>query len=205
MKKEIIDSFALGWWQAQNWNKIKWLGTPLLKNPMDLIVVQEILFETKPTVLIETGTCFGGSAIFYASILDFMGADFMIYTIDNSKSKPSFGKYESRIRFLWGSSIDPKIIEQIVIKPEDKVTVILDSEHTYDHVKAELEIYSKFVTVGQYIICEDTNVDDLIGWKRAAHQAVIDFQKEHPEFAIDKDKEKLEFTFNPDGFLRRIL
>jgi cephalosporin hydroxylase len=181
---------------------IKWLNTYVRKNPMDLIIMQEILYETKPTLLIECGTQAGGSAVFFASILDLAGVDFRIYTID-VMGKPSFGKYESKITFIRGSSLDPAVFNHVKIESDDRVAVFLDSLHTYEQVKEELEIWSKVVTPGQYLICEDTVVDVCLGWRPAAHQAALDFQKDHPEFEVRKDKERLEFTFNYDGYMLR--
>ncbi len=200
--KELITAFTKSWWSTNCWTTITWMDIPVRKNPMDLIIMQEILWETKPTLIIESGTQVGGSAVFFASILDLAGVDFRIYTID-IMGRPIFGKYEPRITFLRGSSLDPNIYNQIKIKPEDKVAVFLDSLHTYDQVKAELEIYHKLVSVGQYLVAEDGVVDVCLGWKEAAHYAILEFQKEHPEFEVQKSKERLEFTFNYDGYMLR--
>lgn len=185
-----------------------WLGRPILKCPLDLWVYQEIFYETKPTLLIETGTHQGGSALYFAHIFDLMGHPSRVLSIDIDR--PEGLPEHARIEFLTGSSVDPTILEQVRerIKEEDRVMVILDSDHHADHVFRELQLYSPLVTERQYLIVEDTNVSGNPifdpRYDVGPMEAVNDFLASSPPFEQDKSKEKFLLTYNPGGYLRRI-
>ena len=187
------------------WNQSKWLGRRILKNPLDLFIYQEIIYEIKPDVIVETGTSYGGSALFFASILDLIGKGKVI-TNDIHKPRPFTNR---RITFLHGSSVDMEIFKKIkkLIGRGEKVIVILDSDHRKEHVFRELEMYSKLVSVGSYLIVEDTNLNgnpvrDDFG--PGPNEAVAEFMGKQKSFAVDKKREKFLMTHNPGGFLKRV-
>jgi cephalosporin hydroxylase len=141
------------------WNNTTWLGVPLWKNPLDLWVYQEIIFEVKPALIIETGTWRGGSAFYFASLLDLIGSG-KIVTIDHSAGK---GRPEHpRIEYVTGSSVSPEAVDLVRARVADAggpILIILDSDHRREHVAEELRLLSEFVTPGSYLIVEDTNIN----------------------------------------------
>jgi cephalosporin hydroxylase len=170
-------------------------------------MLQEIFYENRPDVLLEMGTFRGGSALYCASIFDLIGNGRVI-TVDIER-QPDLPSHP-RIVYLNGSSTSQEIVRQIraLIKPGEKVMVALDSDHRVAHVSEELRIYSRFVTPGQYLIVEDTNVNGhpaAPNWgDPGPFAALAPFLKEHPEFTPDLHRERLKMTFNPGGWLKRI-
>ena len=194
------------------WARVSWLGHQVVKCPMDLWVYQEILWETRPDLLIETGTSGGGSAYFFATIMDSIGNG-RILTVDVD-SYPVLNSQHPRIGYLVGSSIDPVIIDRIhhAAKREKTVMVSLDSLHTYAHVAAELEAYASLVTVGQYLVVEDTGMGELGESPNAtppdhenawANLAVREFLASHSGYTADVSREKHLLTSNHNGWIRR--
>ncbi len=193
---------------AHTWKNTTWLGVPIWKNPKDLWVYQEILWELKPDLIIETGTNLGGSALFFASMLDLVAADAggRVMTVDITAHKEL--PEHPRIEYLHGSSIAPEIVTRFADAAAQAscVLVVLDSDHHYDHVVAELRALHDFVTVGSYLIVEDTNinghpVNPFFG--PGPWEAVDTFLAEQPGFVPDRSREKYMHTFNPRGFLQR--
>lgn len=187
-------------------NNTFWLNVPVAKCPLDLWVYQEIISETKPDVIIETGTAYGGSALFLASICDLANRGRVI-TID-VEEQPDRPEHE-RILYLCGSSISEEIVSGIesVIKSEDRVMVILDSDHRAEHVRQELDVYSGLVSRDCYLIVEDTNVNGhpvMPLYGAGPMEAVEQFIETRKDFVIDREREKFFMTFNPKGYLRRI-
>ncbi len=189
----------------RTWQNTFWLGTPLIKCPLDLWIYQEILHDeqSRPDVIVETGTLRGGSAHFMACILDMIGSGKVI-TIDNRdvEGRPQ----HARITYLTGSSVAPQIVTAVeeAIRPRERVMVILDSKHHRDHVLAELNAYAHLVTEGNYLIVEDTNINS---WRNEVEpgplEALREFLSENDDFAIDRSKERFMMTFAPSGYLRR--
>lgn len=186
------------------WMNTWWMGNRTYKSPLDLWVYQEIVFEKKPDIIIETGTAFGGSALYLANIMDIIGHGELI-SIDTEKNDvPN----HDRITYLNGSSVDNSILEIInksIIKK--KVMVILDSDHSKKHVLEELKIYSNIVSTGQFLIVEDTNIGGHPVHKKSGPgpwEAVRDFLEQDSRFQIDRSKEKYLFSFNPKGFLYKV-
>ncbi|MCG2737627.1 MAG: cephalosporin hydroxylase family protein [Candidatus Methanoperedenaceae archaeon] len=192
--------------RSQTWGNTFWLGIPTMKCPFDLWIYQEIIFELKPDIIIETGTADGGSALFLASICDSVDKGQIItIDIDNKVGRPR----HKRIKYLRGSSTSEEIIKQVKksISDKDIVLVILDSDHSKEHVLNELKIYSKFINKGSYIIVEDTNVNGhpvFVEHGLGPMEAVEDFLNMNNDFVIDNTKEKFYLTFNPSGYLRKI-
>jgi cephalosporin hydroxylase len=187
------------------WNNTSWLGVPLWKNPLDLWVYQEIVFEVKPALIVETGTWKGGSAYYLASLCDLIGGG-EIVTIDVS-ARPNRPEHP-RIEYIKGSSIASEVLDHVrrrVAAVAGPVLVILDSDHHQDHVAQELEAYREFVTAGSYLIVEDTNinghpVNPFFG--PGPMEAVEEFVERRPEFVHDRSREKFMVTHNPKGYLR---
>jgi cephalosporin hydroxylase len=197
------------WWETRAYNKCKWMGYPVRKHPADIVIMQEILLRTKPELIIECGTHFGGSALFFVSVLRLLGGiDSHVITIDvNDKRLQTFfnSPLKEFVHFIKGSSVDPFVVSEVdkLSSHYTRVAVDLDSNHSYSHVKKELKIYSEFVTPEQYLICEDTCCDVYLGWKDGPHRAVMEFVEQNSNYEIDKSCEKLIYTHNPDGYLKR--
>lgn len=190
-------------------DRTRWRGVPVCKPPTDLWVLQEIIFELKPDLIVETGTAHGGSASFMASLLDLNGRG-RVVTIDSTAypDRPA----HPRIEYLTGSSIDPGIAAAVAerARGSESVLVILDAAHETSHVSQEIALYAPLVTVGSYLIVEDGNVDanpvlpDFVcsytgvpsGGPQAAIQAFIAGTS---AFTIDNSRHKLLVTFNPNG------
>ncbi|HEX8822103.1 MAG TPA: CmcI family methyltransferase [Archangium sp.] len=184
----------------------RWMGVPIRKMPLDLWVYQELIHETRPDVIIETGTMFGGSALYFAHLCELLGNGRVI-TID-LQPQPSLPQH-ARIEYLTGSSVDPTILERVRsgLTPGQKVMVILDSDHSAEHVLKELHCYSGLVTPGQYLIVEDTNIGHPLYTfqvERGPMEAVEEFLAGDTPFERDRGREKLLVTFNPGGYLKRV-
>ncbi|MHC4545476.1 MAG: CmcI family methyltransferase [Planctomycetota bacterium] len=200
-----VNRFHRLYYDSQVWVNTHWLGTKCEKCPLDLWIYQEIINDLKPDLVIESGTCEGGSALFLATICDLVNRG-KIITIDIQKRETP--KHE-RIKYIIGSSVAEQTVKEIrgVIKDNMKVLVILDSDHSMKHVLKELRIYSQFVSVGSYLIVEDTNMNGhpiLPGSGPGPMEAVDEFLRENDSFKIDKSKEKFYLTFNPNGYLLRV-
>ena len=190
------------------WAQVYWLGRQVVKQPNDLWTYQEILWETQPDVLIETGTSGSGSAFYFASIMDHIGHGRVI-TVD-VQSYQNIASDHPRITYIIGSSIDPRIITRIQYQAKGKVMVSLDSLHTYEHVACELEAYAPLVSVGQYLVVEDTGFGSAEGPERSgsggyvwADGAVREFLARNENFTADVTREKHLSTSNHNGWLRR--
>jgi cephalosporin hydroxylase len=204
---EIVQDFHRLYYEAGVQARTEWLGVRARKCPLDLWIYQEILFEKRPDLIVETGTADGGSAYFLATICDLIGSG-RIVTVD---IRPREGRPEhSRISYLQGDSAAPEAVNAVreQVNPDESVMVILDSDHGCDHVLAELGAYGPLVTPGQYLIVEDTNVNG--NPVRPEHgpgpmEAVAAFLQEElgRRFAVDPAREKFFLTFNPGGYLIR--
>lgn len=187
------------------WQNTRWMGTQILKCPLDLWIYQEILFEIKPELIIECGTFSGGSALFLAHLCDLIGCGEIIsIDIENRSGLPQ----HPRISYWLGSSIAEQMVEKVRQKASDRspILVILDSDHSANHVLQELRLYSPLVTPGSYVIVEDTNVNGhpvAPEFGPGPMEAVQAFLSETDSFFIDTECEKFGFTFNPSGYLKR--
>lgn len=181
-----------------------WMGVQTLKCPLDLWIYQEILSEVRPSIVIECGTHLGGSALFMAHIMDALGTGEII-SID---IKPAERPRHERIRYVTGSSTDAGLIADLMRgQSAGPRMVILDSDHSEEHVTRELDLLSPYVTVGSYLIVEDTNLNGYPVYPEfgpGPMEAVRRFCERHPEFAADRGREKFLLTFNPGGFLKRV-
>lgn len=201
-KDKVIKDFSKLYYESRVWSETKWMGVLILKCPMDLITYEEIIFEKKPDIVLETGTAEGGSAFYMAHLMDIIGHG-EIVTVDILASE--FRPQHNRITYLTGSSIEENIITEMKKRAEGKtVMVILDSDHSKNHVFEEMKLYSEIVSPGQYMIVEDSNINGHPVYETfgpGPMEAIEDFMKENNEFTIDKSREKLFITFNPSGYL----
>jgi cephalosporin hydroxylase len=188
------------------WKHTFWLGTRILKCPLDVWIYQEIIHELKPDFIIETGTAYGGSAHFMGVLCDVIGTGKIIsIDIENQPDRPS----HPRVQYILGSSVDPNIVQQVksTIAGSKCVLVVLDSDHSRDHVFAELNVWGDVVTVGSYCIVEDSNVNGHpvdANHGPGPTEAIDDFLARDKRFEIDPAREKFFLTFNPRGYLKRV-
>ena len=212
-KQSIIDNFHLLYESShkQTYDNTYWMGVRSMKCPLDLWVFQEILFKTKPDIIIETGTNEGGTSLFLASICDMMdNGEIITIDISSPNNKPD----HKRIHYIQGDATSEKTItkvQQLIDKftnnSNKKIMVILDDEHSVNHVFQEMEIYSKFVTSGSYLIVEDTSMGGHPVWPElegGPMESVEKYMKTHSDFEIDSSQEKFLLTFNPKGYLKKI-
>ncbi len=203
-----------------------WMGRPIIQFPQDMVAMQEIIWDVKPDLIIETGIAHGGSLIFYASMLELTAAcggsqDAKVLGIDieiRSHNRQAIEEHPMfrRIDMIEGSSIDPEIITQVKSAAKDKkrILVVLDSNHTHEHVFAELQAYAPLVGVGSYCIVFDSAIEDMPasmfpdrpwGPGNNPKTAVWEYLKDHDEFEIDESiPHKIQITVAPDGYLRRV-
>ena len=195
-----------------------WLGIPVIQFPQDLMAMQEIIWDVRPDIIIETGIAHGGSLLFYASMMELLGGHGRVVGIDidiraHNRARIEAHPLSRRIDMLQGSSIDPSIVATAAAIAEGKRTiVVLDSNHTHEHVLAELRAYSPLVGKGSYLVAFDTTIEDQPkgffgnrpwGKGNSPKTAVWSFLRESNRFVIDKDVEgKLVLTVARDGYLR---
>ncbi len=175
------------------------MGRPIIQLPDDLLRIQEVIYLSKPTVIIETGIAHGGSLLYYASLYKAMGIPGKVIGIDIEIRKHNRKAIESHelypyLTLIEGSSISEDIVEQVknLIKPQDRVLVILDSNHSKSHVLEELRAYAPIVSKGSYIIATDGIMHWLGNAPRTQpdwswnnpRDAALDFLTEHPEFEL---------------------
>ena len=225
MKKDItLTKLSKDWFNNSSKYEysyhFKWLGRPIIQFPQDIIALQEIIWKIKPDLIIETGIARGGSLIFSASILELIGKGVVLgIDVDIRKhNKKQIQKHNlsKRIKMIQGSSVDEEILKKVkkIASSHNKILVILDSDHTHEHVLKELELYSNFVKKGSYIIVFDTIIEDMKSlllknrrWGKGNNPktAVWKFLNRNKRFRIDKEIEnKLLITVAPDGYLKCI-
>ncbi len=209
----------------------RWMGRPIIQYPQDIMAMQEIIWDEKPDLIVETGIAHGGSLILYASMLELieqceardsgrekkrmvLGVDIDIR--DHNRREIERHPMYHRIEMIEGSSIDDAVIERVCGMAEtySKVMLCLDSNHTHDHVRKELDAYSGIVTVGSYCIVFDTIIEDMPAdafpdrpWGKGDNPktAVQEFLRENDHFIIDNEIEnRLLITVAPGGYLKRI-
>lgn len=213
-----------------------WMARPIIQYPQDMVAMQELIWQIKPDLIIETGIAHGGSIILSASMLALLDMTEAIEsgaTINPKKSKRKVLGIDidirthnrtaieghpmaSRIQMIQGSSIAPEIIEQVKQVAQDykRILVCLDSNHTHDHVLAELEAYAPLTSVGSYCVVFDTIIEDMPddmfpdrpwGPGNNPKTAVWEYLKAHSEFEVDKNiQHKLLITVAPEGYLKRL-
>ncbi|MDF3033458.1 MAG: cephalosporin hydroxylase [Alphaproteobacteria bacterium] len=225
-KIKHIDSFLArkldsSLFQHQYAYNFDWLGLPIIQYPQDIVALQEIIWATKPDVIIEMGVARGGSVIFHASMLHLLNSDGKVIGVDidirdHNREAVENHPLSFRVKLIQGSSVESATVEQVksLLKPTDRVMLVLDSNHTHDHVLQELELYSSLVTKGCYLVVLDTCIEDLPDelfhdrpWGKGNNPktAVHQFMKTTDRFEIDEIiPNKLVLTVAPDGYLKCI-
>jgi cephalosporin hydroxylase len=224
--EDAARKFTLSSVNARYSYNFSWLGRPVIQYPQDLIALQELIWAVQPRLIVETGIAHGGSLIFSASMLELNAAcggpaDAEVLGIDvdiraHNREAIEAHPMSRRIAMIEGSSIDPDIVRQVKaqVDGKDRVLVCLDSNHTHEHVLAELKSYAPFTSVGSYCVVFDTVIEDLPGdtfrdrpWGPGNNPktAVREFLDIHPEFVIDKSIDhKLLISVARDGYLKRV-
>jgi cephalosporin hydroxylase len=192
-------------WLKVGWNQkyvytFSWMGRPIIQLPEDMVRIQEVLYRVKPDLVIETGVAHGGSLIFYASLFKAMGRGRVI-GIDveiRPHNRKAIEAHEMKplIDLVEGSSVDPDVVARVkrMVRPGERCLVVLDSNHSRAHVKAELDAYHDVVAPGSYIVATDGSMRDLHDVPRGRAtwdvdnpcQAALDFLAEHPEFSLEQ-------------------
>lgn len=234
--QEVSKDFLRETIEARYSYNFEWLGRPIIQYPQDIVAMQELIWHVKPDLIIETGIAHGGSLIFSASMLaqlDMCDAINAGTTLDprqssrlvigldidireHNRAAIEAHPMASRIKMFQGSSVDPKIVAEVkkIAAGYKRILVCLDSNHTHEHVLAELEAFAPLVTPGSYCVVFDTVIEDLPEdsfpdrpWGRGNNPktAVREYLKSHPEFTVDKSIDnKLLISVAPDGYLKRI-
>lgn len=219
-----------GQWLRVAWNEkypytFTWLGRPIIQYPEDMVRLQEVIYFLKPDVVIETGIAHGGSLIFNASVMKAMGRGRVVVGVDielRPHNRRAIEEHElfPMIKLIEGDSVAPDIVAQAAshVRPGDTVLVILDSNHSREHVRRELEAYHHIVTPGSYIVATDGIMRDMWDvprgqptWKTDnPAQAARDFVAAHPEFVIEQPHWRFNespldsaITGWPDAWIRR--
>lgn len=222
---EFINQFHKHYDESRIWLKNTFMGISMYKLPFDAFVIAELIYKVKPWFIIETGTAKGGSASFYAAMMELMGCG-MVYSIDINIDKCEIdGEFEwsDRVCLIQGDSTEQKVIDELehqialeflppntsidVFKHPIRGMVILDSWHTKSHVLKEMEIYKKYVGIGSYMIVEDTHVNGhpiKWEWGEGPYEAVQEYLECYDDFVVDWECEKHLMTFNPSGYLKKI-
>jgi cephalosporin hydroxylase len=223
---ELISALHLkvGWNQKHSYS-FTWLGRPIIQLPEDVLRIQEVIFRVRPELIVETGVAHGGSVVFYASLCELLGRGRVI-GIDIEIRAANRAAIEQhamfkRIELIEGSSIAPEVVALVARRAagRESTLVILDSNHTYEHVRRELEAYAPIVSVGSYVVVADGVMRDLADTPRGRPewvrdnpaQAVFDFAAAHPEFLLEQPEPPFNestlhptITYWPHGYLRRL-
>jgi cephalosporin hydroxylase/nucleoside-diphosphate-sugar epimerase len=212
-------------WDAKHVYSFTWLGRPVIQLPEDLLRIQEVIYGVKPDVLIETGVAHGGSLIFYASLFEAMGRG-QVIGIDieirpHNRSAIEQHPMAKRITLVEGSSVDPATLARVtaLIKPGETVMLVLDSNHSRNHVLEELRAYAPLVSIGSYAVAADGIMAQVAGGPRTGpdwswnnpREAARTFAAENPNFVIEEPgflfnegTVRRAVTYFPDGYLRRV-
>lgn len=198
-----------------------WMGRPIIAYPQDMIAMQELIWEVKPDLIIETGVAHGGSIVYYASLLELIGNEGLVLGIDIDIRKHNRDLIEAhpmmkRIKLIEGSSVSEEVMNEVksIAASRKTIMVCLDSNHTHDHVLEELKLYAPLTSIGSYCVTFDTIVEDLPEgmygdrpWEVGNNPktAVWAFLETNDNFVIDKEVDKkLLISVAPDGYLKRV-
>jgi cephalosporin hydroxylase len=221
----LADLWMHATWESRYVYSFSWLGRPIIQLPDDLLRLQELIYRIKPDVIIETGVAHGGGQVFLAGLCKLIGRGHVV-GVDIDIRPPARTALEQHelgplITLVQGNSVDPAVVARVAscVGPNDKVLVILDSNHSKAHVRAELEAYSPLVCVGSYIVATDGIIQRLSRSPRGKSEwasdnpgsAVKEFLATHPEFHIDEPAPPFDegttvvpVTYWPSGYLKRL-
>jgi cephalosporin hydroxylase len=204
--------YHLWYYRKRVWDTTTWVGVKTLKSPSDMWNYQEILYSLKPSLVIEFGTRFGGSALFFAAVMRQIGNRFKLLSVDiDAETVSKQTRQDPNIELLTMSSLDPRVGQRIAnLRSEypGPVFVILDSDHSKDHVLAEMKTLRPFLVSGDYLIVEDSSVNGHPVYPShgpGPFEAMNEYFQQHPEdYRYDAAREaKFGFTFATGGFLIR--
>jgi cephalosporin hydroxylase len=212
-------------WDAKYVYSFTWMGRPIIQLPEDLIRLQELLYQVRPSVVVETGVAHGGSLVFYASLLQAMGSG-RVVGVDieirpHNRRAIEEHPLASCIHLIEGSSIEEETVKQVrsQLKPDDHVMVILDSNHSRDHVLKELQHYAPMVSLNSFIVVCDGIMQDLVGaprsqpdWAENNPQVAVKdflahsqgFELVEPPFQFNEGSVRSRITYWPNCFLKRV-
>jgi cephalosporin hydroxylase len=218
LRQQALDLFVKASRYRYSYN-FRWLGRPIIQFPEDIVAMQEIIWQVKPDLIVETGIAHGGSLMLWASILELLGGNRRVIGIDieiRPRNRVEIEKHPLRTRMtlIEGSSVDAAVVDLVraAATAAERVMVVLDSNHTHEHVRRELELYSPLVKRGSYLVVFDTVVEDMPAnffpdrpWGKGNNPktAVREFLKVNDRFQVDADIEsKLLLSVAPEGYLR---
>jgi cephalosporin hydroxylase len=188
-------------------NRVSWFGVTIYKNPFDLWIYQEIIFNSKPDIIIEIGSAHGGSTLYLANILDLLGRG-QVISLDIERSNYSIK--HKRIIDITGDCLSQAIVDNVFELCKNKTVMIIhDGDHHFEHVLKCLKLYSPLVSINNYFIVEDGVIDlfyanDGIGGHEGPLKATVHFIESNSNFIFDSSCERYQITYNPKGFLKRI-
>lgn len=214
-KDDYLAAFqmTLGEWLIHHQQNVvfkhcNWMGIRAVKSPLDAWIYQEILFEVQPDVLVEIGSLYGGTTLYFAHLMDLLGKG-QVISVDIDRSR--YEAKHDRIVDITGDSSSDEVVEQVARLCEGKrVLVLHDGDHTREQVTKDLAAYAPLVSVGSYLIIEDGIVDlfepgDGLGWRRDGPLAAVEeFITANPNFVVDEQRERYIMTYNPRGYLKRV-
>jgi cephalosporin hydroxylase len=206
------EKYHIWYYTTKVWERTSWVGVTTYKSPADMWNYQEILFALKPSLVIEFGTAFGGSALFFASVMRQIGNRFKVLSVDiNFERVDEKARRDADIELLTMSSTDDEVARRIASLREDyrgSVFCILDSDHSENHVLAEMKMLRPLLCSGDYLVVEDSNINGHPVnplWGNGPFEAIAQYFRLHPnDYLHDSQREaKFGFTFAPNGFLIR--
>jgi cephalosporin hydroxylase len=209
---EVVDLYHLAFYNAtENTVPMFWLGVPTLQNPNDVWITQELITQLKPDFIVESGTWRGGSAAIWAMVQDQVNPGGRVITIDikDSVDKTTLPPISRRkVDFIVGSSTDPAVVADVTRRVgKGRTMVLLDSDHHKPHVLAEMRAYAPLVSVGSYMIVQDTDINGhpvYVNFGPGPMEAVTEFLRQDDRFQVDRTQERLMFTMHPSGYLKRV-
>jgi cephalosporin hydroxylase len=209
---EVVQLYHWAFYNAtQGSLSMSWLGVPTIQNPNDIWVMQELISRLKPDFIVETGTWHGGSSLIWAMIQDQVNPAGRVITIDIQKLVDEAAMppiWHKKVDFLLGSSTDPQVVAEVTRRVgKGRTMVLFDSDHRKPHVLAEMQAYGPLVSVGSYMVVQDTDINGhpvLPGWGPGPMEAVDEFLKKDDRFEVDLTQERMMFTMHPHGYLKRV-